>query len=306
MKKRTITGVVYVVVMIALLVMKLFIPVSADGNAYGALGIDVLFTAISTIGAFEFTRALGEHKQEGDGGISKVQRWIAIATCALTTPVFVIIKLVADNRPGELALVGILTVLSVGAIVAATMIVFDHERSDLKSTAYAELCMLYCGALASVCPNINHLAKNTDIAMLFLFFIVPAVDSFALFAGMALGKIFPKKLAPVVSPHKTVVGAIGGLVGGVFAAVLVWVLDEYAGLVTFTHSGNVPDVVLLIIFSFPTAIVSQLGDLFESAVKRHCGVKDMGKLLPGHGGVLDRFDSMLFASVSVLICFMMC
>ena len=59
------------------------------------------------------------------------------------------------------------------------------------------------------------------------------------------------------------------------------------------------------LFALPTAILSQLGDLFESAIKRGCNIKDMGKILPGHGGILDRFDSMLFASVSIVVCFML-
>lgn len=62
---------------------------------------------------------------------------------------------------------------------------------------------------------------------------------------------------------------------------------------------------MLILISVPTAILAQLGDLFESAIKRGCGVKDMGNILPGHGGVLDRFDSMLFATVAIVVCFMM-
>ena len=57
------------------------------------------------------------------------------------------------------------------------------------------------------------------------------------------------------------------------------------------------------LISVPTSVLAQIGDLFESAIKRGCGIKDMGKLLPGHGGVLDRFDSMLFASVAIVVCF---
>ena len=315
MKQRVLTGIVYVFVMLCLLAMKIFIPPIESGVEFGAVGIDILFTLISIIGAYEFTRAVGEHKTAGDDGISKIQRWCVLITCALITPVFAIVKMlsvhlshvngaVSADPIGGPALIALLTVASLGAMVTASMTVFDHDRSDLKSTAYAELCILYCGLLVSVIPNINHLMENSAVAITLLFVIVPAVDTFAFIFGRLFGKIWPLKLAPKTSPNKTVIGAIGGVIGGVFAAMLVWVLSEFAGFPVFNHSGRLPKWLLLIIISIPTAILAQLGDLFESAVKRGCGIKDMGKLLPGHGGVLDRFDSMLFAAVSIVVSFM--
>lgn len=318
MKKRVITGVCYVLVMVGLLVMKLLIPVK-DGLDYGALGVDLLFWLISVVGAYEFTRALGEHKRaaeiaEGEkplltGGISEAQRWIVIGTCACLIPSFVIGKMVAiklgSPSPGVVALLLLLAIGSLGAMVTASLTVFDHERSDLKSTAYAELCLLYCGALASVGPNINHMLENSETAILLLFIIVPFVDTGAFFLGKVFGKLLPLKLAPHTSPNKTVIGAVGGVLGGILAAVITWVICRYTGAVDFVYGGKLPEVVVLILISVPTAILAQLGDLFESAIKRGCGVKDMGNILPGHGGVLDRFDSMLFATVAIVVCFMM-
>ncbi len=315
MKKRVITGILYVFVMVGLLAMKIFIPPTESGIEFGAVGIDLLFTLISIVGAYEFTRAVGEHKNEGDGGISTIQRWCTIVTCGLITPVFAVTKMVtiklshdstaAFNDPiGGPALVALLTVASLGAMVTASMTVFDHDRSDLKSTAYAELCILYCGVLVSVIPNINHFISNSAMAVTLLFVLVPSVDTFAFFFGSLFGRFLPLKLAPKTSPNKTVIGAVGGVIGGIFAAVLVWVLSEFAGFPAFNYTGNSPEWLVLIIISVPTSILAQLGDLFESAVKRGCGIKDMGKILPGHGGVLDRFDSMLFAAVSIVVSFM--
>lgn len=315
MKKRFITGVCYVIVMVGLLVMKLLIP-EVDGIDYGSLGVDVLFWLISIIGAFEFTRAVGERKRVVDEngqthlteGVSNAQRWVVLVTCALMIPAFVTGKLVAiskgDLRLGGLSLVMLLAVGSVGAMVTASLTVFDHERSDLKSTAYAELCLLYCGALASVGPNINHMASNSDVAIVLLFILVPFVDVGAFFVGKLFGKMLPLKLAPHTSPNKTVVGAVGGLLGGVLAGVVMWIICRYSDVVVFENVTKMPDVVVLIIICIPTAVMAQLGDLFESAIKRGCGIKDMGNILPGHGGVLDRFDSMLFATVAIVVCFL--
>ena len=317
MKKRVITGIIYIIVMLCLFAMKIFIPPVESGIGLGALGIDILCLLISVVGAYEFTRAVGERKAPGDGGISKIQRWCVLITCTLIIPVFVIIKLLcmhlnhigaSDADPGISALVAILTVASLGAMVTASMIVFDPDRSDLKSTAYAELCILYCGLLVVVIPNINHSVKNSSIAMAMLFLGVPLVDTFAFCFGRLFGRLWPLKLAPKTSPNKTVIGAIGGVIGGMIAAVIVWVAAEYTPYFPFTYSDNLIDwqeLILLIVISIPTSILAQLGDLFESAVKRGCGIKDMGKILPGHGGVLDRFDSMLFASVAIVVGFLM-
>lgn len=316
MKKRCITGVVYVIVMLCLLAMKIFIPPTDTGVEFGALGIDVLFTLISVIGAYEFTRAVGEHKNPGDGGISKIQRWCVLITCALIIPVFSVVKMISvyaatvNGAPDELpiggpSLIALLTVTSLGAMITASMTVFDHDRSDLKSTAYALMCILYCGVLVSVVSNINHLIKNSAIAITMLIAVVPGVDTFALIFGRLFGKLLPLKLAPKTSPNKTVIGAVGGVIGGMFAAMIVWLLSEFAGFPAFEYTGVLPKWLVLIIFSIPTSILGQLGDLFESAVKRGCGVKDMGNILPGHGGVLDRFDSTLYAAVSIVVCFML-
>jgi phosphatidate cytidylyltransferase len=110
-------------------------------------------------------------------------------------------------------------------------------------------------------------------------------DTAGYFVGRSLGK---RKLAPVVSPKKTVEGAFGGLGGGLFGGVLahVWFLRELP----------LPDAIVLSLFA--TAF-GQAGDLCESLIKRSVGVKDSGTILPGHGGILDRSDAMLFSAAVI-------
>ena len=122
------------------------------------------------------------------------------------------------------------------------------------------------------------------LAILFLFAVVWATDIAAYFVGRSLGG---PKLAPSISPGKTQSGAIGGAIGGVVAGVA---LAACAGL------GNLP---LLAVVAFLLSIVSQVGDLFESWVKRRHGVKDSGSLIPGHGGVMDRVDGLVAAAFAL-------
>ncbi|MPM40318.1 hypothetical protein SDC9_86958 [bioreactor metagenome] len=111
-------------------------------------------------------------------------------------------------------------------------------------------------------------------------------DAFALFAGLTMGK---HKLAPDLSPKKTVEGAVGGLLGAVLSTMLY-------GLVLGQFFGLRPSYALLALYGALGSFMAQLGDLSFSYIKRQYGIKDFGNILPGHGGVLDRFDSVIFCA----------
>ena len=113
-------------------------------------------------------------------------------------------------------------------------------------------------------------------------------DTFAYFVGRFLGK---HKLIPAVSPKKTVEGAIGGAVGCALVAIL------YGFVIGQCFDTVQPNYVVLAIAGVIIAVVSQLGDFAMSAIKRQYGIKDYGKLLPGHGGLLDRFDSCMAVTI---------
>jgi phosphatidate cytidylyltransferase len=129
-----------------------------------------------------------------------------------------------------------------------------------------------------------HAMPDGALRLLYVLGLVFASDTGAYLAGRNFGK---RKLAPKVSPGKTLEGAIGGL-----ALCAAWTLT--AGIFAF-HPGNVGEVLLLLVLSQVVAIVSIVGDLTESMFKRLAGLKDSGQLLPGHGGALDRVDSLLAA-----------
>ena len=117
-------------------------------------------------------------------------------------------------------------------------------------------------------------------------------DSGAFFAGITLGK---HKLCPVISPKKTVEGAVGGLVSGFLGAFLI------AYVFSFIYKGATFDYIAIAIIGLLNPVISIFGDLTFSVIKRSCGVKDYGSIMPGHGGMLDRFDSIIFCAPLVFI-----
>ena len=114
-------------------------------------------------------------------------------------------------------------------------------------------------------------------------------DTLAYFSGFFFGK---KKLCPEISPKKTVEGAIGGVLGTGIAAVVVY---------GFVSGWEIWDLLPVFIGAMILAVVSIYGDLFASVVKRHFGVKDYGKLFPGHGGIMDRFDSTIPVAITLQV-----
>lgn len=119
--------------------------------------------------------------------------------------------------------------------------------------------------------------------VLYALLIVWATDSLAYFVGKRFGK---RKLLPQVSPNKTVEGSLGGIVGAMAVTILFYLFSSG------TFGGK--NFFLVVLLSIFFSVAGQFGDLVESSIKRHYGVKDSGRFIPGHGGLLDRFDSLLF------------
>ncbi len=152
---------------------------------------------------------------------------------------------------------------------------------------------LYVGWMLSYWLNLRGLEDGRNwvyLAMLTTF----ANDTSAYFVGRARGK---HKLAPAISPAKTWEGAIGGLVSAILAAIVIATVLQFISVkVGAPFVFRYWQVMLL---GFLVGIFAQLGDLVESLLKRNMGVKESGNLLPGHGGVLDRFDSLIFVGAVV-------
>ncbi len=288
MKSRLITGTVYVVVWIALCALKWLTP-----GGWGALGFDAVFCALAVLGCLELLRAVG--------GVSFMQKVITVSFCAVAVPLYVAVQMAMGQ--GMLALA---CCACIYAFALAALNVFNHGVSTVKGTAVCISAILYCGVLSCMLSAVNHIEQNSTAAIIALFMIVMFTDAGAFIIGLLLGRFIPKKLAPTISPNKTVIGAVGGVVGGMLGAIAAYFIYFGLGKVLDTplvYSGSLHPAVVFMLIGLVISVIAQIGDLFESAIKRECGIKDMGKLLPGHGGVLDRFDSMLFSGVVALFAF---
>jgi phosphatidate cytidylyltransferase len=169
----------------------------------------------------------------------------------------------------------VLTVFTSSVIVLMTVTIF----SEPLETALGRVGM-GLGALAYCALTLGFLVLIPRELVLTLFAIIWVGDTAAYYGGRAFGR---HRLAPKVSPHKTVEGAVAGLIGSVIA-----------GFIAAFFLGE-PELRLAAI-SAATAVAGQLGDLAESVLKRSAGVKDSSSILPGHGGILDRLDSLFFAA----------
>lgn len=169
--------------------------------------------------------------------------------------------------------------------------VFSKGKISIEALAVFYMMTIYIVASFTCLILLRNGANGT------YFYLLPFVgawisDSFAYFTGRLFGR---HKLIPEVSPKKTVEGSIGGIV---FTAISFVV---YGIVLKQIFPSVDADYILLVVMGAAASVISQVGDLIASVIKRHYGIKDYGKLFPGHGGVMDRFDSVLATAPIVYI-----
>ncbi len=168
---------------------------------------------------------------------------------------------------------------------------FSKGKVTLEQAGGAGTACVYVAVAFAAIVLLRDIESTGKYVYMFIFIGAWITDIFAYFTGMLFGK---HKLIPEISPKKTVEGAIGGTL---FCAVAFVVYGVILDLIGADVSVN---YIPLIIGGLLAAVVSQIGDLMFSAIKRSRGIKDYGKIFPGHGGVLDRFDSALAVAVILL------
>ncbi|MCM1134802.1 MAG: phosphatidate cytidylyltransferase [Clostridium sp.] len=214
-------------------------------------------------------------------------------------------RLAGEKKPGGLEIIGY-----GGIIIYYLLMTFTEERIYLflaligilvafmflyvftfpKYRAEQIMCAFFCVAYAPVMLSFIYMVRSLPYGVysVWMIFISSWIcDTCAYVVGMLLGK---HKLAPVLSPKKSVEGALGGIAGSALVGAL------YAYFVVEKAVSGQEITWIFVLISGVGAVISQVGDLAASAIKRNHEIKDYGKLIPGHGGVMDRFDSVIFTA----------
>lgn len=169
--------------------------------------------------------------------------------------------------------------------ISPIVFINNNEEYNINDALFLIGSVLFIG----LSFNLIIITRNYDITyIIYLLLITTITDTFALFTGMLIGK---HKLCPKISPKKTIEGLIGGTIMGTFVATIFY---------NTIISSTVP-LVTVIMLTFVLCLVGQLGDLVFSSIKRYYDVKDFSNLIPGHGGILDRFDSLIFVVLAFTI-----
>jgi len=231
-------------------------PVALFAGILGGLPFAMMVAVVAAISFWEWTGIAAVH-----------QRWLRIGGAVLLA--LALPALAFDRTGSALGLIG----------VAGLMMLAGGLRQT--SLRWAGIGLIYAAAPCAALVLLREAEPNGWAAILFLLVVVWATDTAAYFGGRRIGG---PKLWPRVSPKKTWSGALTGMAAAMFAGGLVAAL---------TGAGTVAMAILL---AAPLSAASQAGDLFESAIKRRFGLKDSGRLIPGHGGLLDRVDGLFGAA----------
>ncbi|MBQ9514030.1 MAG: phosphatidate cytidylyltransferase [Clostridia bacterium] len=198
---------------------------------------------------------------------------------------------------------GVLFALDIAIIFMTVFSVITYtDRGEVKDFLVKIVPIIYPSFFLVSTFMVNDFGTAKGfIALLLIFIISPFSDTFAYFVGVLWGKIRKgkqKKLCPKLSPNKTVAGAIGGVIGGAVGGLLVYFI--------FTPSYYLfTPVLFYAVIGLVASVFTILGDLLESLIKRRAGIKDMGNIMPGHGGIADRIDGIIVASVFIYLTFIL-
>lgn len=276
MLKRTITGIGIVIVTVGFFLCKYFLDMPVFEGVFlkpvtiGDMLFDLFILIMAVVSTYEYERAFSDKLLKTEKAIIFIYPFaVYISYCfkglgwAFGAMLFLFLLLLAQ-------------------------LVFEYDKISLESIGISLFTMIYPSTILVSLLVINRYPTLEPLLMVFA--ITPCADTFAYFVGSI---VKGKKLCPNISPNKTVSGFIGGLFGGMIASLLVYFI--------FTEKGAIFNSVFFEVLLFAgagiaCALLTAYGDLVESVIKRKLGIKDMGKILPGHGGMSDRIDGLTFAA----------
>jgi len=237
----------------------------------------LLVAALSAVGSYELLEAVG--------GAEKAKKWVFLpALMGIFTTFATYVSYMPDSPMYDTRWLW----LSIMIVFWFICVVLEYGREQALTFAdtSAAMCAGIAIPLALGCLlRLRMMPYGSGLVM------IPLVAAFcsdtgAFFVGLSMGR---HKLSPRVSPKKTTEGAVGGLMGGMLGMVIFRIIFYFCTVYPL-------DIGLCLLLGLVGSLMGQLGDLSFSVIKREHGIKDYGKILPGHGGVLDRFDSVIFTA----------
>jgi phosphatidate cytidylyltransferase len=263
LKTRVLSGIVGLILLVGVVIL---------GKI--AIGVSIMFLAV--VGLYEFYKAVG------NAGYKPI-KIIGYISCSA------LLFLGLNGQFDFIDLKSITNIFTlcifVIALVAFSIMIFSNNKYNVADISLTVFGIFYVVFLFSFLVLTNNL-ENGKYFIWFIFIGAFGTDTFAYFTGRLIGKT--KKFIPAIVPTKTLEGCFGGAIGCGITLLLY-------GLFVNTKIAEIP-VYHYIIMGIICGVISQIGDWSASAVKRYARVKDYGTIMPGHGGVLDRFDSILFSA----------
>lgn len=268
MKTRIITAVVALCV---------FLPVLFFSHT---IALPIALALCSVLAVYEMLACIGMKRSIAIGA--------PLYVIAAVLPFF--LRLNADR---ELIRQVALVICFVLSLYFFAVLTFSHGKYKLADIAICFFTVFYILVGFNAILYLRDFEYAGKYVYLMIFIGAWVTDTFAYFCGMLFGRGGKHKLIPDVSPKKTVEGSIGGIVFCILAMILY-------GVVINQITDLRANYLVLIVGGLLASIVSQIGDLCMSVIKRTYGIKDYGKIFPGHGGVLDRFDSVIAVAIALL------
>lgn len=266
MNKRTISSIILVIILGAILIV------------HHPIVYSVLIVLLSMLGVYEYNKAFKS------AGFHPIE-WVGYVGCFS-------IFLMGISIDSQIKVMLARVVLPLLLILMFITILLKNLKVTIVDLAISLLSVAYVPFLFSFIKLLSSM-EHGRILLLFMFFGAFASDVMAYLIGSRFGK---KKLCPTISPKKTIEGSIAGIIGVVVSYLGIVLIANY-----FFHTNY--SVVYLSILAIVVSIAGQFGDLAASSIKRYCHIKDFGSIMPGHGGILDRCDSIMFVAPIIYIFF---
>ncbi|MBM7644379.1 phosphatidate cytidylyltransferase [Scopulibacillus daqui] len=244
-----------------------------------AIGFGALYIIFILIGSFPFALFIALIAAIAFMELCAMKKISPSSVPAIIGALFVVMFVLQASLFEFVKYLPLIRLSAIFIIIMLIYMVFSKNRFSFDQAAHIFLAAFYIGFSFYLFVQLRY---SGLAEVFFVQILIWCTDSGAYFVGRKLGK---RKLSPHISPNKSVEGAIGGVVIAAIAAIIIELI---------VPGSLFPSWGILLGISVVISVFGQLGDLVESAIKRYYGVKDSGNILPGHGGLLDRFDSLIF------------